>query len=183
MRRSERRWIAGGRTLPPPGAVKQRAVREAGRAHGCRVLVETGTYLGDMLLANHRHFDRLVSIELGEDLWQQARVRLAGLHNVTLLQGDSATRLREVVASLDEPAVFWLDAHYSAGITARGDTETPIGVEVQAIIAAEGLAGSVVLIDDARLFGHGDYPNIEEVARLIAPREPEVAADIIRFAV
>lgn len=183
MRGVERRWIAAGRTVPPPGPVKYWALRKAGREHGCRVLVETGTYLGDMLLANHRSFDRLISIELSEELWERAKVRLAHLENVTLLQGDSEDRLREAIATLSEPAVFWLDAHYSAGITAMGRTETPIGEEVRMIVGAPQLAGSVVLIDDARLFGQGDYPSVEEVTALIAPRRLEIADDILRFVV
>jgi hypothetical protein len=163
--------------------VKQRILREAGREHDCRVLVESGTYLGGTLLSNHRNFERLVSIELGEQLWRQALVRLRHLHNVTLLQGDSATRLGEVIATLSQPAVFWLDAHYSGGITAMGDAETPIAHEIRLIVDAPQLAGSVVLIDDARLFGEGDYPSVEEVRALIAPRELTIADDILRFSV
>lgn len=183
MKRSERRWISEGCPMPPPGPVKQWIVRQAGRERGCRVLVETGTYLGDMLLANHRHFDRLVSIELSDELWKRATKRLARLDNLTLRHGDSATQLREVVATLAQPAVFWLDAHYSAGITARGDLETPILEEIRVIIGSVRLAGSVVLIDDARLFGQGDYPAIAEVEALIAPRSLKVEKDLIRFQV
>jgi hypothetical protein len=183
MRSIERRWISEGRPIPPPGPVKHWMVRQAGREHECRVLVETGTYLGDMLLANHRYFDRLVSIELGEELWQRASLRLAHIPHATVLHGDSTAQLSEVVATLTQPTVFWLDAHYSEGITAKGRSETPITEELRVIIEAEWLAGSVVLIDDARCFGIGDYPTLDEVAALIAPRELHVADDVMHFLV
>lgn len=183
MRWIERRWISAGRPVPPPGPVKQWMVRQAGRECQSRVLVETGTYFGDMLIANHRHFDRLVSIELGEELWKNASQRVAGFAHVTVVHGDSAARLREIVATLAEPTVFWLDAHYSDGVTARGESETPILEEIKVIIEAERLGGSVVMVDDARCFGHGDYPAVDEVAALIAPRTLEVADDVMRFLV
>ena len=43
-----------------------------------------------------------------------------------ILQGDSTDVLPEVVEKMDEPTLFWLDGHYSGGITASGEQETPI---------------------------------------------------------
>jgi hypothetical protein len=175
-------WINAGCPLPAPPEVKQLTVRRVAHAHGCRVFVETGTFQGDMLVANHNHFKRLISIELSPDLWDRATSRLSGIHNVTLLQGDSAELLPRVVADIHEPTLFWLDAHYSEGITARGRSDTPIEEELRAILGAS-LPGHVVLIDDARCFGRGDYPSIDSVRRLIAPRELTVVDDVIRFCV
>jgi len=182
MRVVRRVWDWRGRPVPPPHEVKRLLVREVARDCRCRVLVETGTHEGYMLLANHRHFARLVSIELEDELWRRASVRLSGLHNVTVLHGDSSTVLPPVIQSLREPTVFWLDAHYSAGGTAHGVYETPIVEEIRTILASQdALAGSVVLIDDARCFGEGDYPTIDQLAALISPRPIEVADDVLRF--
>jgi hypothetical protein len=49
------------------------------------------------------------------------------------VQGDSGKELPKIVTQLDTPAIFWLDGHYSAGITAKGDTECPIFEELEAI--------------------------------------------------
>jgi hypothetical protein len=181
-RRTYRVWLSAGRPVPAPEQVKQLLVRQAGEDYGCRVLVETGTFEGDMLLANRHHFARLVSIELSEELWRRASRRLRRASNVTLLHGDSADLLPGVVADLCEPALFWLDAHYSKGITAPGSTETPIEAELRTILAAPA-GGHVVLIDDAQDFGRGDYPSIDSIRKLIAPRELAVVDGIIRFRV
>jgi len=138
--------------------------------------------MGDMLAANRYWFTRLVSIELSEDLWERAKCRLGGISNITLLHGDSADLLPAVIAQLHEPALFWLDAHYSAGITARANLETPIESELRTILATTQ-PGHLVLIDDARCFGQGDYPSLEAIRDLIAPRELVVEYDIIRFRV
>jgi hypothetical protein len=101
-----------------------------------------------------------------------------------VLEGDSERRLPEVLAALDEPALFWLDAHYSADDTARGSTDTPIEAELQAVLR-HPVRGHVILVDDVRSFGRGDYPSIEAVQRLVGQLRPdlavEVADDILRI--
>ena len=181
-RRNYRRWIEAGSPIPAPPEAKQLIVRRTAQEHGCRVLVETGTYSGDMLVANLRQFSRLVSIELDDDLWKRATTLLGGVRNVTLLHGDSAELLPGVVAELDERALFWLDAHFSGGATARGNLDTPIEAELRTILAAPTY-GHVVLIDDAREFGQGDYPSLDVIKRLIAPRELIVEDDVIRICI
>jgi hypothetical protein len=47
-----------GKPVLPPHAVKQRVVREYAKRHGLRLLVETETYLGGMVYAVRRIFDR-----------------------------------------------------------------------------------------------------------------------------
>lgn len=71
----------------------------------------------------------------------------------------------------------------AGGITARGNLDTPVLAELTAILARED-DNDVILIDDAREFGKGDYPRIDAVAELIVSRRPgrhfEVRNDIIR---
>jgi len=106
-----------------------------------------------------RRFKRIYTIELSEQLAAEAARRLASYSHVQVLQGDSGHVLPEVVGQLNEPAVFWLDAHYSGGMTARGPTECPLEREVRAI-ALGGRADHVILIDDARLMGQGDFASL-----------------------
>jgi hypothetical protein len=78
-----------------------------------------------------------------------------------------------------------LDGHYSAGITARGDLDTPIMAELSAI-CDHPIDGHVILIDDARCFtGEDDYPTVDEVRDFVASRKPdhgfELALDIMRI--
>jgi hypothetical protein len=81
--------------------------------------------------------------------------------------------------------LFWLDGHYSGGNTARGRTDTPISMEVRAILD-HSVCDHVILIDDARLFdGTHDYPAIPAIRELVATKRPshvvEVLNDVIRI--
>ena len=178
-------WEAAGRPVPPPHAYKAHVVREYGRRFGVHVLVETGTYLGDMLEAARPGFAELYSIELDRELHQRAVQRFARRENVKILCGDSAEILPQLVADLDGPALFWLDGHYSAGITARGGKDTPIIAELEAI-ARHPASGHVILIDDARCFdGTHDYPTLWELEGVASRHWPhhvfEVKDDIVRI--
>lgn len=180
------RWTLTGHPPPAPHPVKRAMVRRYARRHGCRVLVESGTFEGDMVEGVRRSFDRVISIELDEDLARRARARFAEHPSVAIVQGDSGQILRDVLAGIDRPCVLWLDGHYSAGVTARGSSDTPIALEL-AHVGAHPLRGRhVVLIDDARLFtGAGDYPTLEWVeawARSAGYPGAEVVDDVIVIA-
>src|SRR5438876_12021434 len=168
-------WRLRGSPLPPPHAVKERAVREYAARFRLRVLVETGTWLGDMVARTRHAFDRVYTIELDDALWRRARSRFAGDRRVTLLHGDSAQVLPGVLASLQEPALFWLDGHYSGGPTARGSLSTPISAELRHILA-HPVRRHVILIDDARCFtGEDDYPALAELERRLRAERPDSA--------
>ena len=169
----------------PPHILKQRIVKEYADRYSIRTFVETGTYLGDMVAATRGKFDKIVSIELDVTLWKTAKEKFASYEHISILQGDSSTILPSVVASISEPCLFWLDAHYSGGTTARGETETPIMKELHAVLDREG-AGDVILVDDARLFvGKDDYPTVAQVRNLVAETHPDMSLeskdDIIRI--
>jgi hypothetical protein len=179
------KWRLAGRPIPAPPLVKQAIVKEYQRGFGLRVFVETGTFAGEMLDAMLGRFDRLFSIEL-DDTWHARAVeRFANRPEVTLVHGDSGTRLAEVLAGLNEPALFWLDAHYSGPVTARGSLDSPIAQELLHI-AAHPVRGHVVLIDDMREFdGTRGYPEVTalvDALRTTSPRATvEVRDDILRM--
>lgn len=160
------------RHTPPPEAVKRQVLREYARAYRLRTFVGTGTYLGDTVEALRGDVDRVYSIELSEALHAEARERFAGVQNVELIKGDSGPELARLLPRLTVPALFWLDGHYSGGVTARGDNDTPIMQELRHILTAPDL-GHVIVIDDARCFGHDEgYPTIREVRRLVCRLRP-----------
>ena len=179
-------WTQQGRPVPPPHAYKRRVVRQYAQRYGLQVLVETGTYLGDMVEAMRTKFRSVYSIELDRDLYQRAVQRFAKRKNVVIVQGDSGKVLPEVLGRLSVPALFWLDGHYSAEITARGDTDTPIVSELESI-ATHPIKRHVILIDDARCFdGSHDYPTLDEIERIAGEYWPDstfdVQDDVIRIA-
>jgi hypothetical protein len=183
-RRDVARWERRGRPVPPPQIIKYEAIRDYARRYGIRTLVETGTYLGDSIQASLTHFSRIYSIELGDELYRRAARRFVAHRHVTILRGDSAVVLPRLAAELTEPALFWLDGHYSGGITARGAEDTPILAELGAILSLP--AKHVVLIDDIRCFtGNDGYPTLPGLQAFAHARRPEysfaVENDIARL--
>jgi hypothetical protein len=167
-------WERAGKPMPPPHRVKQGVLRAYSAKFGLRILAETGTYLGDMVEAMRWHFDRIYSIELSQELFEKARRRFAGVENVHLIQGDSGIVLAGVLQQIDQPALFWLDGHYSAGVTAQGQKSTPIYEELQHILNAPYHA-HVIIIDDARLFGTDPaYPSIAELSEFVKAKRSTV---------
>jgi hypothetical protein len=137
-----------------------------------------------MIFAQKGHFAKIISIELQPALFNCASTRFSAYKHIEIVQGDSATVLPNILRTLPRPALFWLDAHYSGGIMGRGNLETPISVELNAIFSDKGKRPAI-LIDDARCFdGTADYPTLDMLRRVVsvhADLEMTVATDIIRI--
>jgi len=179
---NDRRIVLQGqltaRPVPPPPTVKHAIVERYRKRFGPRVFVETGTFAGGMIDAVARRFDRVFSIELDPGWHARAVERFQSQPHVTLLQGDSGERLPDVLRQIDEPALFWLDAHYSGPITAKGTIDSPIVKELEAI-RAHRARGHVVLIDDMRYFdGRDGYLQLPELVQWIREADPDGAVDV-----
>lgn len=169
----------------PTHAQKQAVIREFAKKYRIQYLVETGTCHGDMVAAMQKEFKKVISIELSEPFYREVCERFKGVANVQLIHGDSAKELPAVVARLEDPAIFWLDGHYSGGDTARGEKDTPVSEELRAIFTP-GAPDHVVLIDDARGFGVSPgYPSVAQIRQTVQSLRPgwscEVAGDAIRI--
>ena len=178
-------WERRGKPAPPPHIVKQRVIRSFAERYGLRSLVETGTYYGDMVEAMKCYFDRIYSIELSKELYEKAKLRFDGDKRLEIIHGDSGVELGKLLRRIDQPALFWLDGHYSAGVTAKGNKDTPIYEELTHIFSTQN-SGYVVIIDDARCFGTDPaYPTIKELSDFIKTKRPdaqiEVECDSIRI--
>ena len=157
------------------GSLSRAFVAEISRHFALSTFIETGTFRGDTIATLCRDFDKLISIELSEDLHQQARRRFASCHNVVLIKGDSASQLPRALDECDGCSAFiWLDAHYSGGGTAKGAQNTPIIQEVESIHRS-GTGRDLIVVDDLRLFWEvrsgflqhesvGGYPSADAVA-------------------
>lgn len=179
------RWLKAGCVGCAPAPIKRRVISAYCKRYGLLEFIETGTYLGDTLayIAQKKNM-HATSIELDENYYRAAQHRFVKYPNVTLLHGDSGKLLPELVSQLQTPALFWLDGHYSGGDTGKGELETPISAELEAILASPE-KGHVILIDDARCFnGANSYPHIEDLlksVRLASAYELELSTDIIRL--
>ena len=166
MRRREKRYfkaILRGEYPVPPQSVKLAVMRQNVSDPRPGTFVETGTYYGDTVEAIKDMYQSVISIEVDPALHQKACARFAGDGKVQIVLGDCAKKLPEILATLQEPAVFWLDGHYSGGGTGKGEVEDPILISLNQI-AAHSIRGHVIFVDDARTFdGREGRPDISDV--------------------
>lgn len=174
-----------GKKGPLPHILKQYTVKDYAYKYGCSTLVETGTFEGDMVKATLTSFKKIYSIELDESLYKRAVNKFRKYPHVKIIQGDSGQKLKEIMYEVTTPCVFWLDGHYSAGSTAKGQIDTPIATEIETILS-HAVKDHIILIDDARCFdGTNDYPVLTSFIAELRKRRPgmmvEVYNDIIRI--
>ena len=153
-------------------------LKEMAQMFGAEVFIETGTFMGNTADAARNIFREVHTIEMGQDLYHAAEQRFARFDNCHVYQGDSPDILRKILPEINGKVLIWLDAHYSKGITARGETNTPIISELQAI-KESGKNDAIILIDDIRNFQPADpdtdnnsalhgYPLLQQVCNMIA---------------
>jgi len=169
-RRRERRYCKAllcGEYPLPPQSVKLAVIRRNIPNPHPRVFVETGTYHGDTVAAIKDKYSSVISIEVDETLYKKACARFLADKNVRIAHGDCVRELPAILATLQEPVVFWLDGHYSGGETGKGEIEDPILISLNQI-ADHPIRGHVIFIDDARTFdGREGRPDISDVFNCI----------------
>jgi len=180
-----RAWRHSGSPVPPPHLYKQKLLTSYASRYRLSTLVETGTYLGDMVFSLRKRFKTIISIELSSELCARAQQRLREFPHVSIIEGDSSQVLPDILDGLKVSTLFWLDGHYSAGNTALGERETPVSAEMEAILN-HPVPGHVVLIDDARNFdGTHDYPTLSSLRDYVHGAYPKadfsVKDDVIRI--
>ncbi len=177
-------WMLRGKPIRSPHLLKQRTVREYGERYGLRILVETGTYYGEMVSSMKHYFDRIYSVEFDPALAEKAMRRFARYPHIQILQGDSQLVLPELLKSLPRPALFWLDAGYYGWAGTQGDKQRLL-TELDAILRYP-VKANIILMDDARgLNGLDGSPTVDELKQRVESEFPdravEVKYDILRI--
>ncbi len=177
-------WKLRGRPERSPHLLKQLTVREYAARYGLRVLVETGTYYGEMVAAMKNRFDEIHSVEFDSRLAERAQKKFARWPHIHILQGDSQQVVPELLKSLARPALFWLDAGYYGWAGLQGDKQR-LTTELEAILSHH-IRNHVILMDDARgLNGQNGAPTVEQLKQRIETafpgRKVEVKHDIFRI--
>lgn len=161
------------------GILSSERIRPLRDIGGFDTFIETGTYLGQTTAAMRALFKQVISIELSDQLYKDARKKFADDPGVKLLHGDSASMLDSALnATSGSPAIIWLDAHWSGGATARARENTPIMSELE-IIRSRARDSDILLIDDIRYFidlpegfdtheANSGYPSLNKLLELIA---------------
>ena len=141
---------------------------------GVRVFVETGTFMGDTAAWAGDCFAQVMTVERDPQLYQGATARFASDGHIQCLQGHSIQVLNTILCQLQEPALFWLDAHWSGDGTYGEGDECPLTAELALILASPH--DHIVLIDDARLFlappppphEPGQWPDLQSLMAVLA---------------
>lgn len=119
-------------------------------------LIESGTYNGDGISdALDCGFTKVLSYEVAPGYYEMSCKRFATDGRVTILNKPSQ-KLYEDIKDIDEPMMFWLDAHYSDPMSSFYKSLCPILEELEAI-KKHHIKTHVILVDDVRLFGTREF--------------------------
>jgi hypothetical protein len=159
-------WYKQGFLSNAPQLIKQNIFYKYGITNA--PWVETGTFFGDTTDFLIKHFPKVYSIEPSKYLFDYVVKRFKNKKNVILYNHVSEKILPELLPNLNGDINFWLDGHYSSGITFKGDQKCPIKDELNQIgINLEKFNKVLILIDDVRCFMPNnefkEYPSINDL--------------------
>lgn len=121
---------------------------------GIEAAIETGTFYGAGSLALRTVFPRVWSIDASEEMFRKTTRKFGKIPGLTFLNGSSPDILDALASQINEPAVFWLDAHAASDVYALSESlhQCPLMEELEALRKFPCIATSCLLIDDARAF-------------------------------
>lgn len=178
------KWYTSDRKGIAPHYVKQLMINQYRKKHHCDVLLETGTFMGEMVNAMKNKFSQIHSIELNPQFAANARARFKKYSHIKIWEGDSAERIQDVLQELRGNTIFWLDGHcciHDGQNTSRGEEDSPIMSEMNYIVQhmKKYNLKHVILIDDARLFvGTDGYPEVPYFKEFVKKEMPESHIEI-----
>lgn len=159
-------WISSGKKFPAPAAYKLLIFKGFIEKYKCEIFIETGTFIGNTIDMLKNEFQELHTIELDYKLYKSAVKRFSKFPHIHLHQGDSKDVIPQILKTKTKPALYWLDGHYSGGVTAKGESDTPILQELKEILSKYN--DDIILIDDARLFvGQNGYPAYHSLEKYV----------------
>ena len=152
-------WHKRKFAAPSPDLVKQSCLLRNGVANA--PWIETGTYLGTTTRMLSKHSKMIYTVEPEPKLYSKAQQYFEHYINVKVISGKSEDVFPSLLPKINGDINFWLDGHYSAGITYRGSKVTPILDELACIGQhLSHFAKVTILIDDIRCFN----PHLKEYA-------------------
>lgn len=160
-------WLKRDYASPSPHFIKQRCLLRNGIPDA--TWIETGTFLGYTTQFLAKHGTHVYSIEPEPKLFARACTLFRHSSNVEILNGTSEEVFPILLTRIKGDVNFWLDGHYSAGITFKGPQETPILDELDCISRHIDNFGRIcVLVDDTRCFNsrlpeYATYPSLDSL--------------------
>ncbi len=175
-------WYLTGKPIPTPHLIKIKTILKYTKAYKISNFIETGTYFGETVDATKKYFSQIYSIELNRKLYQITKRMFSKDDHVKIINGDSELILPKLLKNIKGPCLFWLDAHYSGGFTAKGMNDIPTMQEMK-VISKNKIKSHVILIDDARYFKENNsYKKMKKFIKRIFPNhKTDIKMDIIQI--
>lgn len=144
----------------PPEMYKRKFIKKILARYKFDNAIETGAYLGQTTKVISKSV-AVTTIEIDPNLnvYLKSKFRKSP---VSVLHGDSAKLFQSLIKEKDYSTFFYLDSHFSGGITSQGQSVTTLKDEILGLRDFKGLNKSLILIDDViSLNGINDYPERE----------------------
>jgi len=135
--------------MPEIDIIFLKSLKEDYKNYSC--FIETGTSVGTTIFNVEPFFQKLHTIEISEMYYEYAKSRYRG-DKINFILGDSSKVFKDLLPTIKDKTIFFLDGHYSSGNTGRGTKDVPLIEEIiniNDLYKNEGL----LIIDDVRLFG------------------------------
>ena len=129
------------------------------------IFIESGTYLGEMILNLNKYFVYCYSLEPSKKYYDSSLKNLKNIKNKFIINDSSENALEKTLEKTLEQNnknfVFYLDGHFMEKDSFKGSKETPIEIELKIIEKyVNNFHKFTIIVDDFRLFGERkDYPS------------------------
>lgn len=128
--------------------------------------IETGTGTGFCLdIALQNNFEKYYSIEIFNQIYQQAEIKYKNVNNLILINDSSEKGLNKIKNEINKPSLFFLDAHFPGadfGFTSYDSTKEkelriPLEDEIKILKKYSIINQSYIIIDDLRIYEDGPF--------------------------
>ena len=155
-------YLKTGCSYPIPPFIKRKLLLRHGSIGS--TWVETGTFVGQTTRYLAKNFPVVHTIEASKECIIISKILSKRYSKkIRFHEGTSEKCLDGVCSLLSGNVCFWLDAHYSSGITYRGEEKTSISSELKIIEKNLKRFDTIVVIIDDILACHLDsnYPSLD----------------------
>lgn len=150
------------------GRIKRFNLRNLMLLSKAEFFFETGTWKGDGLAyASKYGFKKLYSSEIVEPVAVKAIERFKADPRIHIITDSSVNALKTHLEKIDQPCIFWLDAHFPGAEEGLNDyndfkeesVKLPLQKELEIIAARKQRFNDIIIIDDLRIYEEGNFQN------------------------